>query len=149
MFLGEYSHNLDDKGRLPLPAPWRTQLGDSVIITRGTERCLLVFRADDLKQFLDKIDKVGITGSDTRELTRYFSSKAQEEKPDKYGRITIPQNLIDFAEIKGELLVVGAYDHGEVWSSELYHQADADLVKNVPDISERVNQAFQRMHARS
>lgn len=149
MFLGEFSHNLDDKGRLPLPAPWRTQLGDSVIITRGTERCLLVFRASDLEQFLDKIVQVGITGSDTRELTRYFSSKAQEEKPDKQGRITIPQNLMDFANIKGEMLFVGAYDHGEAWNPELYQQSDADLVKNVPDISERVNQAFQRMHARS
>lgn len=146
MFLGEYSHNLDDKGRITLPAPWRKLLGESVIITRGMERCLLVFRASDLDKLLDNVSQVGITGADIRQLARFITSKAAEEKPDKQGRITIPQSLRDFAGLAGEMLVVGAYDHAEIWNPAVYQRADADLVKNVPDISERVNQAFQRMH---
>jgi MraZ protein len=149
MFLGEYSHNLDEKGRLTLPARWREELGESVVITRGMERCLFVFRASDLEKFLASINTVGITGADARGLSRFFSSKATEDTPDKQGRITIPQNLREFAGLNGEVMVVGANDHGELWSPTLYAQADAALVNNVPDISERVNQALREMSGKS
>lgn len=149
MFLGEYSHNLDDKGRLTLPARWREDLGESVVITRGMERCLFVFRASDLEKFLDSINTVGITGADARGLSRFFSSKATEDTPDKQGRITIPQNLRDFAGLNGEVLVVGAHDHGELWSPALYAETDANLVKNIPDMSERVNDALLSMRGKS
>ncbi|HZQ06273.1 MAG TPA: division/cell wall cluster transcriptional repressor MraZ [Anaerolineae bacterium] len=145
MILGEFSHNLDDKGRLTLPARWREELGENVVITRGMERCLLVFRATDFEKFLNEINTVGMTGADTRGLSRFFSSKATEDSPDKQGRITIPTNLREFAGLNGEVMVVGAFDHGEFWSPALYSQTDADLVKNIPDISERVNQALLRM----
>jgi transcriptional regulator MraZ len=145
MFLGEFSHNLDDKGRLTLPARLREALGEQVVVTRGMERCLLVFTAADFEKFLREATAVGMTAADARGLSRYFSSKATDDTPDKQGRITIPQALREHANLNGEVTVVGAFDHVELWNPALYAQADADLVANVPDMAERVNQAMQRM----
>lgn len=145
MFLGEYSHNLDDKGRLTLPARMRELLGVSVVVTRGLERCLLVFPAADFEKFLSGVNTVGMGGADVRGLSRYFSSKATEDSPDKQGRINLPQPLREHANLNGEVMVVGAFDHVELWNPALYEQQDAELVKNVPDMSERVNDALLRI----
>jgi MraZ protein len=145
MFVGEYSHNLDDKGRLTLPARMRELLGVSVVVTRGLERCLLVFPAADFEKFLSGINTVGMGGADVRGLSRYFSSKATEDSPDKQGRINLPQTLRDHANLNGEVIVIGAFDHVELWNPALYEQQDAELVKNVPDMSERVNDSLLRI----
>ncbi|MCG3140330.1 MAG: Transcriptional regulator MraZ [Anaerolineae bacterium] len=145
MFVGEYSHNLDDKGRLTLPARMRELLGVSVVVTRGLERCLLVFPAADFEKFLSGINTVGMGGADVRGLSRYFSSKATEDSPDKQGRVNLPQVLRDHANLNGEVMVIGAFDHVELWDPALYEKQDLELVKNVPDMSERVNEALLRI----
>ncbi len=147
MFLGEYSHNIDEKGRLTLPARWREQLGLRVVVTRGMEPCLFVFPAAKFETFLNEINTVGMTAADARGLSRFFSSKATDDELDKQGRISLPQNLREFAKLNGEVMVVGAFDHIELWSPSQYANADAELVNNVPDMSERVNQALQKMRA--
>lgn len=145
MFLGEYSHNIDEKGRLTLPARWREQLGQRVVVTRGMEPCLFVFPAAKFETFLGEINTVGMTAADARGLSRFFSSRATDDELDKQGRISLPQNLREFAHLNGEVMVIGAFDHVELWSPPLYEHADAELVKNIPDMSERVNQALQRI----
>ncbi|OQY79402.1 MAG: division/cell wall cluster transcriptional repressor MraZ [Chloroflexi bacterium UTCFX4] len=145
MFVGEYSHNLDDKGRLTLPARMRELLGVSVVVTRGLERCLLVFPAADFEKFLFGINTIGMGGADVRGLSRYFSSKATEDSPDKQGRVNLPLTLREYANLNGEVMVVGAFDHVELWNPSLYEQQDMELVKNVPDMSERVNDALLRI----
>lgn len=147
MFLGEYAHNLDDKGRLTLPARWREELGQRVVVTRGMEPCLFVFPAAKFEKFLSEITTVGMTAADARGLSRFFSSKATDDDLDKQGRVSLPQNLRDFAGLNGEVMVVGAFDHVELWSPAKYAAADAELVKNVPDMSERVNQALQKIRS--
>ncbi len=143
MFLGEYSHNIDEKGRLTLPARWREQLGQTVVVTRGMEPCLMVFPAAKFEMFLKEINTVGMTAADARGLSRFFSSKATDDELDKQGRISLPQNLREFATLNGEVMVVGAFDHVELWSPAKYAAADEELVKNVPDMSERVNMALR------
>ncbi len=145
MFVGEYSHNLDDKGRLTLPARMRELLGVSVVVTRGLERCLLVFPAADFEKFLSSINTVGMGGADARGLSRFFSSKATEDSPDKQGRVNLPQTLREYANLNGEVMVIGAFDHVELWDPALYEKQDMELVKNVPDMSERVNEALLRI----
>lgn len=145
MFLGEYSHNIDDKGRLTLPARWREELGQHVVVTRGMDPCLFVFSKQKFETFMTEISKVGMTAEDARGLSRFFSSKATDDEPDKQGRISLPQNLRDFCHLNGEVMVVGSFDHIELWSPAQYEQADAELVKNIPDISERVNQVLQKI----
>lgn len=143
MFLGEYAHTIDEKGRLTLPARWREQLGVRVVITRGMEPCLFVFPAAKFETFLNEIATVGLTAADARGLSRFFSSKATDDELDKQGRVSLPLNLREFANLNGEVMVVGAFDHIELWSPAQYVIADAELVKNVPDMSERVNQALR------
>lgn len=145
MFLGEHSHTIDEKGRLTLPARWREELGLRVVVTRGMEPCLLVFPAAKFEMFLNEINTVGMTAADARGLSRFFSSKATDDELDKQGRVSLPQTLRDFGNLNGEVMVVGAFDHIELWAPHLYEHADADLVKNVPDMSERVNQALRGM----
>lgn len=145
MFLGEYSHNIDEKGRLTLPARWREELGQRVVVTRGMEPCLFVFPAAKFETFLNEINTVGMTASDARGLSRFFSSKATDDELDKQGRVSLPQTLRDFANLNGEVMVVGNFDHIELWMPSRYEHVDADLVKNVPDMSERVNQALQKI----
>ncbi len=145
MFLGEYSHNLDEKGRLTLPARWREQLGQRVVVTRGMEPCLFVFPVAKFETFLNEINTVGMTAADARGLSRFFSSKATDDELDKQGRISLPQNLRDHANLNGEVMVVGAFDHVELWSPAQYDRADAELVKKVPDMAERVNEALLKM----
>lgn len=148
MFLGTYSHTLDDKGRLILPARIRELLGESVVVTRGTEPCLYVFTTSDFEKFLQEATATGMTGADARALSRYFSSQATEVTPDKQGRIGIIQALRDHAGLNSEVTVIGAYDHVEIWNPSRYAQVDAELVKNVPDIAERENQAMLRLRVK-
>ena len=148
MFLGEYAHNIDDKGRLTLPARWREELGQRVVVTRGMEPCLLVFPAAKFETFLNEINTVGMTAADARGLSRFFSSKATDDELDKQGRVSLPINLREFAHLNGEVMVIGAFDHIELWSTGEYSTSDAELVKNIPDMSERVNQALQQIRTK-
>ncbi|MCC7162867.1 MAG: division/cell wall cluster transcriptional repressor MraZ [Anaerolineae bacterium] len=148
MFLGEYAHNLDDKGRLTLPARWREELGQHVVVTRGMETCLMVFPAAKFETFLHEINTVGMTAADARGLSRFFSSKATDDELDKQGRVSLPLNLREFAHLNGEVMVVGAFDRIELWSPAQYTLWDEELVKSIPDMSERVNQALQRIRSK-
>lgn len=145
MFLGEYTHTIDEKGRLTLPARWREQLGQRVVVTRGMEPCLFVFPAAKFETFLNEINTVGMTAADARGLSRFFSSKATDDELDKQGRVSLPPMLREFAGLNGEVMVVGAFDHVELWSPSKYAASDAELAQNVPDMSERVNQALQKI----
>jgi MraZ protein len=145
MFLGEYTHNIDEKGRLTLPARWREELGQHVVVTRGMEPCLFVFSKPKFEAFMSEVIQVGFTAGDARGLSRFLSSKATDDELDKQGRISLPQNLREFCHLNGEVMVVGAFDHIELWAPAQYEHADAELVKNIPDMSERVNQALQRI----
>lgn len=148
MFLGEFSHNLDEKGRLTLPARWRELLGERVVITRGVERCLLIFTVGDFEKFVREATAGGMTGADARGLSRFLASKATDDTPDKQGRIIVPPALREHAGLNGEATLIGAFDHIEVWNPASYARVDAELVLSVPDMSERVNQALQRMGER-
>jgi MraZ protein len=98
--------------------------------------------------FLAEIIAVGMTGADARGLSRFFSSKAIDDELDKQGRISLPTYLREFAGLNGEVTVIGNFDHIELWSPPQYKTFDEELVKNAPDMSERVNQALQRMRER-
>lgn len=149
MFLGEYSHTLDEKGRLTLPARWREALGERVVVTRGVEPCLLIFPEAGFQTFLKEIATVSMTNADARGLSRFFSGKATDDEPDKQGRINIPPPLREFAGLNGEVIVVGSYDHVEVWSPKRYADVNAEMEKNVTEMSERIGDALQRLRTKS
>jgi MraZ protein len=145
MFLGEYSHALDDKGRLTLPARWREELGESVVITRGLDQCLFVFPADTFEAIAREIDQLGFSKSDARALSRYLSAKAIDDQPDRQGRIIVPASLREFAAINGEALIVGAFSRIEIWNAQRYAEANRVIEENAEQISERLGDVLQRV----
>ncbi len=144
MFLGEYTHTLDEKGRLTLPARWREELSDGVVITRGLDRCLLVFPTSEFKAIARTMDQLGFNKSDARALSRYLFAKATDDTPDKQGRINVPPALREFAGINGDALIVGVNNWIEIWNAPRYTEANAQLETNVSEVSERMGDVLQR-----
>jgi MraZ protein len=117
MFLSQFQHNLDDKGRLMVPARYRDLLATGAIITQGFDKCLMVMPDAYFKQVYDRINSMNPTDSATRLLRRLILSNAYQVEPDKVGRILVPQKLRGFLGVEnGELIVAGQGDYFEVWT---------------------------------
>lgn len=117
MFLGQFQHNLDDKGRLMIPARYRELLAAGAYITQGFDRCLMVMTDLHFRQVYDRINYMNPTDTSTRLLRRLILSNAYPVEVDKVGRILVPQNLREFLGItNGELIVAGQGDYFEVWT---------------------------------
>ncbi len=144
MFLGEYTHTLDDKGRLTLPARWREELGDEVVITRGLDPCLFVFPKSKFEVIAREYDQLGLGKSDARALSRFLFAKATSDALDKQGRIIIPQSLREFASINGEAVIAGANNRIEIWNAQRYREINAELESKIGEMSERIADVMQR-----
>jgi len=120
MFLGEFFHTIDDKGRLTLPSKWRTDLGHGVVVTRGVDKCLFVFTSPDFEKLAERIAALPMTQVEAREFSRHFFSGAADVELDKQGRILIPQNLREYAGLNGEVIVVGVNQRAEIWSAKAW-----------------------------
>lgn len=117
MFLGQYQHNLDDKGRLMIPARYRDLLAAGAFITQGFDKCLMVMTDAYFKEVYERINNMNMADSTARLLRRLILSNAYPVEVDKVGRILVPQNLRAFLGIdNGELTVAGQGDYFEVWT---------------------------------
>ena len=117
LFLGTYTPRLDDKGRMILPAKFRTRLEGGLVITRGQENCLYVYPEADFEQIASQWQHSPTTSRDVRNYQRVLLSGASSETPDKQGRITIPPMLRDYAGLSTECAVIGAGNRVEIWDS--------------------------------
>lgn len=115
MFLGTYEPKLDDKGRLILPAKYRDQLADGLVITRGQERCLFVFPMEEFIRMQEQARQAPLSNRESRNYLRVFLSGAADQEPDRQGRISVPANLRDYAGLERELAVIGAGNRVEIW----------------------------------
>ncbi len=118
MLLGEYSHNLDTKGRVSIPAKFRDDLGSSFIVTKGLDNCLFIYSKQEWTTFESKLKTLPLTNPNARNFIRFFFSGATECEIDKQGRINIPQNLRDYAGITKEVYVIGVATRVEIWDKE-------------------------------
>lgn len=117
MLLGTHTPKLDDKSRLILPAKFRDELSEGVVITRGQERCLYVFAKSEFLSVHEKIRQAPVTSEDARKYLRVFLSGATDDQPDKQGRIVLPQLLRDYAGLKKELVIIGVGSRAEIWDA--------------------------------
>ena len=116
MFLGQYQHNLDDKGRLMIPSRYRDLLaGGGAFITQGFDKCLMVMTETYFKQVYDRIEAMNLADPAARLLRRLILANAYPVEVDKVGRILVPQNLRTFLQIEGEAIVAGQGEYFEVW----------------------------------
>jgi len=117
VFLGTHTPRLDVKGRVILPAKFREQLEPGVILTRGQERCIYVFTVAEFERIHEQLRSAPLSSKQARDYIRVFLSGASDEALDKQGRVTIPQNLREYAGLNRELTVIGAGSRAEIWDS--------------------------------
>ena len=121
MFLGTYSPRLDEKGRLILPAKYREELAEGLVLTRGQERCLYVFSIREFERVHEQLRAAPLSSKQARDYIRVFLSGASDEVPDKQGRVTIPPPLRDYAGLGRELAVIGAGTRAEIWDAQAWN----------------------------
>ena len=121
MLMGEFHHNIDDKGRLILPAKFREDLGEEFVITRGLEECLFVYSKDEWAKITSRLNNLPFTKKDARSFMRFFLSGATATVFDKQGRINITSPLISYAGLEKECVIIGVGDRLEIWSSEKWN----------------------------
>src|SRR5499425_101282 len=120
MFLGTHTPRLDDKGRLFLPAKYRDELAEGLVLTKGQERCLYVFPQAEFSRITEALRTAPVTAKAVRDYSRVFFASASDEVPDKQGRITIPQPLREYAGLARECAVIGANTRLEIWDAEAW-----------------------------
>ncbi|SFF94347.1 MraZ protein [Halobacillus alkaliphilus] len=118
MFMGEFQHNIDTKGRIIVPSKFREDLGETFVLTRGLEQCLFAYPMNEWKLLEEKLKKLPLTKKDARAFTRFFFSGAVECEVDKQGRINIPPPLRKYASLEKECVVIGVSNRIEFWSNE-------------------------------
>ncbi|MBF4548931.1 cell division/cell wall cluster transcriptional repressor MraZ [Pseudoclavibacter sp. RFBJ3] len=121
MFLGTYSPKLDEKGRLILPAKFRDELEEGVVLTRGQDRCVYVFSTSEFEELHNRIRQAPVTSKQARDYLRLLLSGAHAETPDRQNRVTIPQQLRQYAGLDRELAVIGAGSRAEIWDAEAWN----------------------------
>lgn len=120
MFLGEYTHTIDDKGRVTIPAKFRGELAAGLVVSRGFDRNLMVFPKDEWLALAAKIAERPQGDEKVRAFRRRVFSGADDVTPDRQGRIIIPQHLRDFAGLDGEVVITGNLDYIELWNAETW-----------------------------
>ena len=122
MFMGEYNHTIDAKGRLIIPSKFREILGDAFVVTKGLDGCLFVYDNEEWKRVEEKLRSLPITNKEARQFVRFFLAGATEAEVDKQGRILIPNVLREFAEITKDVVLVGVGSRIEIWSRERFEE---------------------------
>ena len=140
MLIGEYRHNIDDKGRLIITSKFRDELGPEFILTRGLDGCLFVYSMDKWNNIISKLEKLPFTKKDARTFMRFFLSSATVCCLDKQGRININISLINYAKIQKECTIIGVNDRLEIWASE---KLDDILNSNIDNFSEIAEGLFE------
>lgn len=123
MFLGEFVHTLDEKSRLTLPAKFRARLADGVVLTAGTDRCLLVYPLDEFKLLFERVSALPVMGTEAATLRRMLYSNAHDAVPDKQNRVVVPQTLREYAQITTDVIVVGVGKFIEMWNPKEWQRA--------------------------
>ena len=123
MFMGEYGHTIDAKGRIIVPAKFRESLGDNFIITKGLDNCLFVYTNEEWQRFEEKLKTLPLTNKNARTFTRFFLAGAASVEVDKQGRILLPSVLREFAGLEKDVVLVGVASRIEIWSKDRWLQS--------------------------
>lgn len=136
VFLGEYQHTLDAKGRVSLPRKFRDEIGSRLVVSKGLESCLYVFSAEGHREFLDQLLTASDLGRDARTVRRFFTAGASEVEIDAAGRVALAPNLREFAGLTRDVVVTGSADHLEIWDAgkyAAYLDASASTIEDAAD----------------
>jgi MraZ protein len=141
MFLGEYEHTLDEKGRLTIPSKLRQEFNEGLVVTRGLDRCLFIYTSSGWESYVATLSVLPPDKKISRSFTRFVFSGANPLVPDKQGRILLPANLREFAGLENDVVIIGANNRLEVWAADKWRtilddvEQDAErIVEDLPDL---------------
>ncbi len=140
MFIGEYKHSIDDKGRLAVPSKFRQELKGGAIVTRGLDRCLFLFSAKEWEELAKKLIALPIAQANSRAFIRLMLAGAMEVRLDNQGRILIPDYLRDYSNIQRQAIVAGLYNRIEIWDEENWKQYKDKTEASSDDIAEKLGE---------
>lgn len=138
MFLGEYHHNLDDKGRLAIPGIYRKTIGEWAVLTRGLDGCISIYPKKEWEEWALKLRALPVSSSQSRSFVRFQLGSAHEVKLDKQGRVLVPAPLRQYSEIHSHVVIAGVGERIEVWNKDKWMRLSAQVAKNAADIAEGI-----------
>lgn len=138
MFLGEYQHSLDAKGRITIPSKFREQLGDKFVATKGLDNCIFLYPMEEWRTIEEKLRSLPFTRADVRSFARFFFAGASELEIDRQGRTLIPVNLREYAVIDKELIIIGVGSRIEIWSADKWGQYTLNAESSYEEIAENL-----------
>jgi MraZ protein len=140
MLIGEYTHTLDDKNRLSLPAKFRKELGSKVVVTNGLDACLFIFSVKEWASFSEELSKLSLVQGDKRKFTRFMLGGATEVEVDSIGRILIPDFLKEFGKLKNKVVVTGVHSRAEIWSEKAWSDYKRAVQKDIDVLAEKLGE---------
>ncbi len=138
MLIGEYTHTIDDKNRLSLPAKFRQEMGKKIVITPGLDSCLFVFTMKEWATFSSKLAESSMLQADSRSFNRYILGGAVEVEVDAIGRILVPDFLRERADLKSRVVIIGVQSRVEIWSEKLWHDYKVGVEKRADALAEKL-----------
>ncbi len=133
MFMGEYNHSIDAKGRVIVPSKFREQLGEEFVITKGFDGCLYGYTMEEWANIEEKFKSVNLTSKDARKFLRFFFSGAATCEVDKQGRILIPTVLREYAGLDKDIVSAGVYSRIEIWSKDRWEENSYDDMDEIAE----------------
>lgn len=142
MFLGDYSHTLDDKGRLFVPSRFREELGEVFVATTGLDACIFIYPMEEWKNIEQRLRSLPLNHPEARAFLRTFFSGATEMTCDKQGRVVIPQKLRDYAHLNRDCEFIGVGNRAEIWSAEVWQQYNTANASGFSKLAESLGDLF-------
>ena len=140
MFIGEYQHSIDDKGRLAIPAKFRSKLEKDAVVTRGLDNCLFLYTGYEWNKLAQKLIALPMTQARSRAFLRLMLAGAYEVATDGQGRITIPNYLIEYARLKKRTVVAGLYSRIEIWDAKAWEKYKTKTESDSDKIAESLGE---------
>jgi MraZ protein len=140
MLIGEYTHSIDDKNRISLPAKFRAEMGKKVVVTPGLDQCLWVFTLSEWKDIEEKLNQSSLLSADNRSFNRFMFAGAVEAEVDSIGRILIPDFLRDRAGLKSKVVVIGVSSRVEIWNEKSWCEYKKVVEKQADALAEKLGQ---------
>jgi len=140
MFIGEYSHNLDSKGRIAVPAKFRTLLEKGAVVTKGLDNCLFLYPKTKWEEMAQKFANLPVSQAKARAFARHMLAGAMNVEFDNQGRINLPEYLRKFANLKKETIIAGLFDRLEIWDEAAWNKYKATTEKDSGEIAEALGE---------
>lgn len=140
MFIGEYQHNIDSKGRLAIPVKFRKDLSKGAVVTKGLDDCLFLYTKDEWAKLAEKLAKLPISKANTRAFSRLMLAGAMDLDVDKQGRMLIPDYLRKYASAKKKVVIAGLYNRLEIWDELKWNKYKTGTEKQSGDIAEALGE---------